>query len=115
MTKSTTTSIPTTALRLQVDEQGRVVIPPEIRHALGFEPGEVLVAQIKDGRLIMRTFRAMSEELWATFAGYEGSMADELIAERRAEAEREMREWQQDEARREHIAERRAKARSELG
>lgn len=39
---------------LQMDEQGRVLIPQELREALGLRPGEPLDAEVEDGRLVLR-------------------------------------------------------------
>ncbi len=54
---------------IQIGAQGRVVIPAHLRKALGFKPGDRLVA------------RQVGE-----------SLVDELIGERRAEAAREEHE-----------------------
>lgn len=56
---------------------------------LDLEPGEPLVARVEGDRLILRPWRAIEAELWDLFAGIEGSLVDELIAERREEAQRE--------------------------
>jgi AbrB family looped-hinge helix DNA binding protein len=72
--------------------QGRLVIPAELRRALRLEPGETLVIRVEDDRLVLerplaalaRLQRAFSE---AVPAGV--SLADELIRDRRAEAERD--------------------------
>lgn len=39
---------------LQMDEQGRVLIPRELREALGLRPGETLDAEVEEGRLVIR-------------------------------------------------------------
>lgn len=39
---------------LQMDEQGRVLIPEELRKALGLWPGETLDAEVEEGRLVIR-------------------------------------------------------------
>lgn len=39
---------------LQMDEQGRVLIPEELREALGLRPGETLDAEVEGGRLVLR-------------------------------------------------------------
>jgi antitoxin component of MazEF toxin-antitoxin module len=69
------------------------VIPSNLRQALGVGPGDDLNAWLEGDRLILRPRRAVEEELWAMFAGIEGSLADELIEERREEARRESAEW----------------------
>jgi AbrB family looped-hinge helix DNA binding protein len=80
---------------VSVNDQGRVTIPAQLRRELGFEPGVRLVAYAEDGRLVLEDRRHLlariQEEVarGAVAAGMEGSAAEELIAERRAEAERE--------------------------
>lgn len=76
---------------LRVGEQGRIVIPSELRKQLGIEAGTELVIRIESGRLVLETRSAILARLQAQFAQVQGSMADELIAERRAEVERELR------------------------
>lgn len=39
---------------LKMDEQGRVLIPHELREALGFRPGETLDAELEEGKLVIR-------------------------------------------------------------
>lgn len=75
---------------LQVGEDGSMEIPSELREKLGIEAGTKLVARVEGDRLVLETPAAVLARLQALFAGVEGSMADELIAERRAEAEREL-------------------------
>ena len=75
--------------RLQLDGRGRVGIPAGLRNALGLHPGDQLVAEVEGDRLVLRHREAVEEELWAMFRGVEGSMAEELIAERRQEARRD--------------------------
>jgi len=74
---------------MRIGPQGRVVIPAKYRRALGLEPGDQVVVWLEGDRLVMRSRRAVEEELWALFAEVEGSLADELIQERRRDAERE--------------------------
>jgi len=80
-------------IQLQVGPQGRVVIPAALRQAMGIEPGSVLLAQIKDGKLVLETQQQVLTQFYARFAkarmDSEGSVVDELIAERRAEADHE--------------------------
>ncbi|WP_102125088.1 AbrB/MazE/SpoVT family DNA-binding domain-containing protein [Deinococcus planocerae] len=46
---------------LQMDEQGRVLIPQELREALGLRPGETLDAEVEGGRLVLRPQAAEAE------------------------------------------------------
>jgi len=80
-------------VQLQVGPQGRVVIPAALRQAMGIEPGSVLLAQIKDSKLVLETQQQVLNQFYARFAkarmAPEGSVVDELIAERRAQADHE--------------------------
>ena len=82
-----------TSRELVVGDRGRVVLPSDIRAALGLEPGDrMLLSTEPDGSLRLRPYRAVAKRglgLLADLAPRGGSMVDELIAERRAEARRE--------------------------
>ena len=83
---------------LRVNEQGRVTIPASIRHELGFEPNSALVAYSEDGRLILETRARLAARIQREAAAAKtrpGSVVDQLIAERRAEALREQAEMSQ--------------------
>lgn len=75
--------------RVKIGPQGRIVVPVELRRELGIEPGDDLVAWVEDGKLVVQTRAETERELLAMFEGVEGSMSEELIAERRREAARE--------------------------
>jgi AbrB family looped-hinge helix DNA binding protein len=74
------------------NEQGRVTIPAQIRRGAGIETGKPLVVYVEDGRVVLETRQQLSERLRrdvaAAWSG-EGSVVDELIADRRAEAARD--------------------------
>ena len=74
---------------VRFDRQGRVRIPLDFRQALGVEEGMELVSWLEDGRLVMEPRQVLLERLKARYRDIEDSLADELIEERRAEAERE--------------------------
>ncbi|CAN5234494.1 hypothetical protein BH24GEM2_BH24GEM2_17810 [soil metagenome] len=76
--------------RIRVGPQGRLVIPAALRRALQVTPGDTMVAWVEGDQIILRSRRAIEEELWAMFRDIPGSMAEELIRERRLEAEREL-------------------------
>jgi len=80
-----------TFVRLRLGPQGRVVVPAHFRRELGLEVGDVLVASIDDGRLVLAPREAARARLLQRFAATAGSpsAADELVAARRAEFERE--------------------------
>ncbi|MEX0784102.1 MAG: AbrB/MazE/SpoVT family DNA-binding domain-containing protein [Dehalococcoidia bacterium] len=73
---------------VRVLEGGRIVIPSRFRRELGISTGDTLSMELEDGELRLATRRqslARAKELLRPFLGGP-SMADELIAERRAEA-----------------------------
>lgn len=74
---------------LPLDAQGRLLIPKRLRRALGLQPGDVVVAWVEDGRLVLKPRRDLEQELWAMFEDVEADLAETLIAERREEAARE--------------------------
>ena len=69
------------------------MFPADVRAELGLEPGDrLLLTTDDDGCLQLRPYRAIANRglgLLADLAPGEGSMVDELIADRRAEARRE--------------------------
>lgn len=80
-------------MEVHLDRQGRLVIPAALRRLLGFEEGDVLVARTEAGRLILEKQETIKRRLKARFSQLPpGSLADELIAERREEAKREVGE-----------------------
>lgn len=78
---------------LKVSDGGRVVVPAEVRRALGVREGETLVGEMRDGEFVLTTRRARLDAAVRHFQKFcppgSPSLADELIAERRAEAARE--------------------------
>jgi bifunctional DNA-binding transcriptional regulator/antitoxin component of YhaV-PrlF toxin-antitoxin module len=66
-----------------------VVIPVEIRRELGIREGSELVALVEGPAVVLVPRSAIKARLRSMFADVETSMRDELIAERRAAAERE--------------------------
>jgi len=75
----------------QLGAQGRIVIPVELRRALGLKPGDRLIARQEGESLILERREAIEKRLLARFACIprETRLADELIRERRTEARRE--------------------------
>ena len=83
-------SDPTVHADVRLGAQGRLVVPAPIRKALGFRPGETLVARIESGHLVIEKPEAVERRLHDHFRKFEGrSLAEELIAERRDEVRRE--------------------------
>lgn len=70
-------------------DRGRVVLPAAIRSELDWRPGtRLMVTADADGSVHLRPYRAAADALRGMFAGVAPgiSLADELSAERRAEA-----------------------------
>jgi AbrB family looped-hinge helix DNA binding protein len=71
---------------------GRVVIPAEYRQALGLHVGDEVILQLEDNQLRLFTPRQAIRHAQAIVRQYipqERSLAEELLAGRRAEAARE--------------------------
>jgi bifunctional DNA-binding transcriptional regulator/antitoxin component of YhaV-PrlF toxin-antitoxin module len=72
---------------------GRAVIPAALRLQLDIKDGDQLIWAVRDGELVATTRRAQLRKAQALFQRYvpkdAPSLADELIAERRAAAESE--------------------------
>jgi bifunctional DNA-binding transcriptional regulator/antitoxin component of YhaV-PrlF toxin-antitoxin module len=77
---------------VEVDECGRLPIPSPMLGALGVQPGERLLVEIDGNDLRIRNLHAVFAEVQAhvrNLVPEDVSLVDELIAERRREAERE--------------------------
>jgi AbrB family looped-hinge helix DNA binding protein len=84
----------TNRLRLTLGPGGRVVIPAALREAMEVEEGDAILAWVEEGELHLLNPRVGARQAQAMLKGLvpEGvSLADELIAERRHEAEAESR------------------------
>jgi AbrB family looped-hinge helix DNA binding protein len=83
-----------TAIPVTVGRKGRVVVPAEIRRELGIEEGTELIARVEGDGIVLEPRSAATRRLRSLFAHIprDVSLADELIAERREEAGREVRE-----------------------
>nr|WP_299652466.1 AbrB/MazE/SpoVT family DNA-binding domain-containing protein [uncultured Jannaschia sp.] len=78
--------------RIPLQENGRMILPAELRRALGVGKGDRVVVRSDGDRIEITTAarsraraRARLQDLYAARSG----VVDELIAERRAEARRE--------------------------
>ena len=82
-----------TETRLRVNENGRVVIPASFRKALGINPGDEVVLRIEDDELRITTQKKRLERARRLIRKYikpGQSLVDELIAERRQAAAKEL-------------------------
>lgn len=79
---------------VHLGSQGRLVIPAPLRRSLGFEEGDTLIARKDEGKLVLEKQETIKQRLKARFSHLpkNRSLADELIAERREEAKREISE-----------------------
>ncbi len=76
---------------VQIGAQGRVAVPAALRKAMRLKPGDRLVARQVGESLILERREAVERRLRERFGRIlsDVSLADELIAERRAEAANE--------------------------
>lgn len=79
-------------LTTKMGPDGRVLVPVQLRRELELEPGAALVARAEGGRLVLEPREAILRRLQDRFGHIpdEVSLADELLADRRAEAERDL-------------------------
>ena len=80
------------AQRVKIVDGGKLVIPAAMRRELGITTGDTVLVDVDDGELRVRSVPKALERARAILRKYvpEGvGLADELIAERRREAERE--------------------------
>lgn len=76
---------------VHVGAQGRVVIPASLRHALNLKTGDRLVARKVGDSLVLERRETVVRRLQQRFehVSRDTDLAEELIAERRADTERE--------------------------
>jgi antitoxin PrlF len=76
---------------LKLGQNGRMIIPAELRHSLDLKEGDELLVTIEGKRLVLETEAALLERLYTTVGEppEDELVSDELIRERREEAQRE--------------------------
>ena len=74
---------------IRIDRQGRALIPKAIRDGMGMGHGGEAVAWLEDGRLVVESRDVLLQRLKERYRQVAGSMAEELIRDRRQEAMRE--------------------------
>lgn len=80
------------AQRVRIIEGGKLVIPASMRRELGIGTGDTVLVDVADGELRVRSLSKAIARAQAILRRHvpEGvSLVDELIADRRREAERE--------------------------
>ncbi len=83
------------SVKLRLSDNGRIVIPAEMRQKLGIRAGDTVFATLEDDALKIESYRARVRRVQESLRRHispDRSLADELIAERREEARREMEE-----------------------
>ena len=82
--------------KARINENGRIVIPAEIRQKLDIRPGDTLYLTAEGDTLKIESHRARIrriQESLRRFIPADRLLSEELIADRREEARREMEEW----------------------
>ena len=77
-------------IRTRLAEGGRIVIPVEYRQALGIRVWDEVILRLEDGEVRILTPQQdikRAQELVSRYVTPERLLADELLAERRAEKE----------------------------
>lgn len=84
-----------TRYEIALQENGRIVLPIDLRRALGVEQGGRLIVQTDGDRIGIATAersRARAKDRMQPLFSRRGSVVDELIAERHAEVVRESKD-----------------------
>ncbi|HEV2487424.1 MAG TPA: AbrB/MazE/SpoVT family DNA-binding domain-containing protein [Terracidiphilus sp.] len=83
-------------VKVRLNNNGRIVIPAEIRHQLGLEPGDTVLLSVEGDMLKLESHRnriLKVQESMRKFIPTGRRLAKALIADRREEAQQEMEEW----------------------
>ena len=81
-------------IHTKIGEGRRVAIPADLCHQYGLEPGDKVVLEATADGIVLRPLEAVIREVRAFFADIQpagGLLSEELIRDRREEAERERR------------------------
>lgn len=83
--------------KTRINENGRIVIPAQIRASMNLKPGDSVLMKLEDDGVLrieshLARIRKIQDEL-KKYGKPGVLMSDELIADRREEARREMEEW----------------------
>jgi AbrB family looped-hinge helix DNA binding protein len=83
-------------VKARLNNNGRIVIPAEIRHQMGLEPGDTVLLSVEGNVLKVESHRARIrkvQESMRQFIPAGSGLSGELISDRREEARQEMEEW----------------------
>jgi AbrB family looped-hinge helix DNA binding protein len=72
----------------KINKQGRIVIPIKLRQQLNLVAGSKLIARLEGNRIVLEKPEDVFQRLRSTFNSPD-SLVEELIAERRVEANNE--------------------------
>ena len=81
--------------RTIIAEDGSVMLPDHLLECAGLKPGDEVIIATEDGHLVIQTDKQLSDQIKQMFSHVPPSvsLADELIKERRAEYQREQRDY----------------------
>ena len=77
-------------IKAKIAEGGRIVIPAEYRQAMGLQVGDEVILQLDGKELRIFSIRQAikrAQQLVSRYVPQDRALADELVAERRKEAE----------------------------
>jgi AbrB family looped-hinge helix DNA binding protein len=80
----------------RINDNGRIVIPVQIRQQMGLKPGDALVLRVEGGALVAEPQQARVrrvQESLRQLVAPERKLSDELIAGRRDEEQSDMEDW----------------------
>jgi AbrB family looped-hinge helix DNA binding protein len=80
----------------RLNENGRIVIPAEIRKEMALNPGDIVVMVLEDGVLKIESQRTRIRQVQQSLSRLIPAgrrLSDELIENRRNEARQEVEEW----------------------
>ena len=81
-----------TSIKTKIGKGGRIVVPAKYRKALDLKPGDDVILVLEDGEVRITTLPRViqrAQEIVRRYIPEGRSLVDELIRERRDEADRE--------------------------
>lgn len=78
------------SVTVRVNDQGRIVLPAQLRAHAGIRPGDTLIAWVnEEGQVVLSSRQALIDRMRLRYRGARdgsSSLVDELIEDRRQEA-----------------------------